>query len=83
MTNIELEIQEWEARVAKAAGWSSAYFAASELERLVKEAKRQGIEAVNKYPIAVAGGAGGGRGQGTVVKWLYWGVAWIGGKGKK
>jgi hypothetical protein len=43
---------EWEGRCAKAAGWSSAYFSAKQIEAVCSEALRRGLGGFkNNYPI--------------------------------
>ena len=53
MTDTELQgdIREWEQRVAGAAGFPSAYYAARQLEKGIAEANRRGISVSNKFPI--------------------------------
>jgi hypothetical protein len=42
---------EWSARVGDAPGWSSAYFAAKQVEIICKEGKQRALGLVNEYPI--------------------------------
>ena len=52
-TNEELleELIKWELNAEEATGWSSLYFAAKQIEIIIKEADRRGISWANKYPI--------------------------------
>lgn len=41
----------WAAHCASAPGWSSAYFAATQLKHICSFAAARGIELINPYPI--------------------------------
>jgi hypothetical protein len=53
MTDDELRaaLSEWEDRILKAAGWSSAYFAATQVEEIVRLGQARGLPFVNRFPI--------------------------------
>ena len=45
------EFDKWTDRVAEAAGWASAYFAAQQLEQVCRVAHKRGLPWKNPYPI--------------------------------
>lgn len=56
MSNTELVDARtyWARRVEESSGWASAHFAAKQLEAIVAEAQRRGIDMPNPYPIVVS-----------------------------
>ena len=55
MSDAELhaELVKWETNVDEAGGWSSAYFAAKQVEAIVATGNRRGLGMVNRHPIKV------------------------------
>ena len=55
MTDAELrdELAVWERHVETAPGWSSAYFAATQLRAVVTIGNERGLGFTNKYPIRI------------------------------
>jgi hypothetical protein len=53
MTDDELreEFQTWEKNVDEASGWSSAYFAAKQLESIVRIGNERGLGFENRFQI--------------------------------
>jgi hypothetical protein len=55
MTDDELreELRAWESRVDGASGWASAYFAARQLEAVVRIGNERGLGFENRFPIKI------------------------------
>jgi len=48
---LEAEMRYWEQQCAKALGWASAYFAATQCEAIARVAASRGFLIPNNYPI--------------------------------